>query len=477
MSPLMVLFLFPFLIGLFFFCASLVSSTKLKSVAIFLSLIPLFLFVKGWTEWIGMESRTLWFSPLTIYFHLKIDTLSFVFLLLTVIIFPIALSAVPRHTKQAGLLYGLIFVLEGLLFGLFMAHDLALFTLFWEATLLPLYFMIAIWGGVEKGKAATKFILYMIAGSALLVAAVLFLYFNAGQTFDFAILKSQAEHSAYATWVCFIFLLAFAVKTPLFPFHAWLPDTYYQASTTGTILLSALLSKAGVYGLLRINGSFFSSTMELWSPYLIAFAVGGVVYGGLAAWMQNDFKRLIAYSSFSHVNFILAGVFLMHQSVAYEGAILQSFNHGITITGLFLVSYWLSEKIGTQSLLTYQGVASYLPILCWVTFMFVLSSIALPGTNNFVGEIIIFYALFGQHPWMTVVMGSTVILSVLYMLKWMQTTYFGRPSHREHYPEDLKYQQILTAAPLILLIFWIGFYPSTLLNEIKPTETLLEKQQ
>lgn len=477
MSPLMVLFLLPFLFSLFFFWASFVSSAKLKPIALFLSLIPLILLIKGWSGWIGMESSNLWFSPLNIYFHLKIDALSFVFLLLTFIIFPIALSVVPTHTKQASLLYGLIFILEGLLFGLFTAHDLAFFTLFWEATLLPLYFMIAIWGSGDKGKAATKFILYMIAGSALLVAAVLFLYFDAGNSFDFNVLKSQAEHSSYAPWVCLIFLLAFAVKTPLFPFHAWLPDTYYHASTTGTILLSALLSKAGVYGLLRINGSFFPSIMELWSPYLIAFAVAGVVYGGLAAWMQNDFKRLIAYSSFSHVNFILAGVFLMHQSVAYEGAILQSFNHGITITGLFLVAFWLSERVGTQSMTTYQGVAAYLPLLCWITFVFVLSSIALPGTNNFVGEIVIFYALFGQHPWMTVILAFTVILSVLYMLKWMQTTYFGRNTHREHYPEDLKSRQLLIATPLILLVFWIGLYPSTLLNEIKPAEKLLEKQQ
>ncbi len=440
-----------------------------KGLAFLLSLIPLVLLVWGHDKWIGTQIQYPWLPSLSIEFHLSIDALSLVFLYLTAIIIPISLLAIPANQISNPLaFYLLILLLEMLLIGFFTARDLVLFTLFWEAMLIPLYFIISMWGGAKRQSAALKFLLYMIAGSALMIAAVLALYFAEGaSTFNLDALTKIAQSTPYAPWLAAIFMLAFAVKTPLFPFHAWLPDAYCEAPTSGTILLSALLSKAGIYGILRIGMELFPDILKAWSPLLLSLSIVGVFYGGFAAWMQSDFKRLIAYSSFSHVNFILVGLFVWQQP-AQQGAILQAVNHSVTITGLFLVAGWLEYRIRTTSLLEDSGLAKFLPHLCWLTLFFVLSSVALPGLNNFIGEILILFGLFREHPWAAATLALTVILSVIYMLRWMQSTYFGEPTFFQNHWVDIKGKEFAIALPLILLILWIGIYPQPVLNLIKP---------
>ena len=436
-----------------------------KSIAAILSLIPLALLLYGQQSWLGADLDYLWFPALSIRFHLAVDGLSLVFLYLTAVIVPIAILAFPNsEDRQPTLFYGLALVLELLLIGFFTARDLAVFTFFWEAMLLPLYFIINLWGGPQHQAAAMKFLIYMIAGSVLMVAAVLFLYI-AGNTFDLLALSKIAGSLKQAPWICGIFLLAFAVKTPLFPFHAWLPDAYTQAPTSGTILLSALLSKAGIYGIVRIALDFFPHLMIDWGPFLVSFAVAGVFYGGLAAWRQKDFKRLIAYSSFSHVNFILVGLFVYSQ-VAHTGAVLQALNHGVTITGLFLVAWWLEERLGTTALGQVHGLAKFLPHLCWLTLFFVLSSVALPGTNSFVGELLILFGLFGHNSYLAAFLALSVILSVLYMLRFMQEVYFQAPTFFQQRWVDIRAKQFFLALPLVALILWIGIYPKPVLEQI-----------
>lgn len=442
------LFLIPFLGAL------ITSFIRSKSLALLISLCPLFLLLSGNL----MPETYEWFPPLSIVFHLKIDGISLVFLYLTAIVIPLSLVV----SKPS--FYALILFLQGLLIGFFSSSDLVFFTIFWEAMLFPLYFLILLGNKQGNQGTALKFLLYMLAGSVLMVAAVLLLYLE-HHTFDIATLTKVAEATPYAPWIFGIFALAFAVKTPLFPFHAWLPDTYEGAPTAGTILLSALLSKAGIYGFLRIGTQLFPENMAYFSTPLIILSIIGVLFGAFAAYGQNNFKRLLAYSSFSHVNFILAGIFTGNE-IAIKGAVLQSFNHGIIITGLFLVSGWLEKRLNSTSLFAASGLAKFFPRLCWLTFIFILASIALPGTNGFIGEVLILYGLFVNSPWLAALLASSVVLSAAYMLRFMQNTYFQAPLPPPLNTRDIGIKNILIALPLILLIFWIGLYPELLLKEL-----------
>lgn len=474
MPKLMWLFTLPFLASFLAFGFPSVSGKNMKSLAVSLSLIPLLILLGfGLNHWVGDWVKYPWLPALSIEFYLTVDSLSLLFLLLTAVVIPISLFAgrsEDLHSPQT--FYGFVLLLQGLLIGFFTARDLVLFTIFWEAMLFPIYFIMTLWGKTQRRIAALRFLIYMIAGSSLMVAAVLALYFASASegigTFNMDALAGIASQSPHAFWICAIFVLAFSVKTPLFPFHAWLPDAYYQASISGTILLSALLSKAGIYGFLRIGLGLFPDLMREWSPLLLGLAITGVLYGGLAAWMQSDYKRLLAYSSFSHVNFILVGIFVWSQ-VAHEGAILQALNHGITIAGLFLVAGWLEERVESTAMGPFSGLAKFFPHLCWLTLIFVLSSVALPGTNNFIGEILILFGLFGPHPWLTFVLGLSVILSVIYMLRWMQQVYFGKPkANFSNLFHDIGMRELFIALPLVALIFWMGIYPDPVLKQLAP---------
>jgi NADH-quinone oxidoreductase subunit M len=460
---LLWLFLIPLISSLIIFAFPIAS----KRLAFVFSLIPLFLLI-GEDSWIGADVDYLWIEPLSIHFHLSVDALSLIFLFLTAIIIPLSIlvsSSVTITFPQV--FYGLILLLQGLLIGFFTARDLALFTFFWEGMLIPLYFLISLWGGPQRRAAALKFLIYMIAGSALMIAAVLSLYFAASsissRTFDIEELAAMAGALPHAVWIFAIFALAFAIKTPLFPFHGWLPDAYYEASTSSTILLSAILSKAGIYGFARIAWPLFPQQMETWSPLLLGLAIAGVLYAGLAAWMEKDFKRLIAYSSLSHVNFILAGLFVVSH-IALSGALLQAFNHGITIAALFLVVDWLSIRLGSTEMNAGSGMCKYLPRLCWLTLFFVLSNVALPGTNSFIGEILILYGVVGTNIWVGALLGLSIILSVMYMLRWMQRVYFGVPSPRQEGWGDIRWRHLAIVLPLIFLILWVGLYPAPFLK-------------
>lgn len=474
MSYLFVLFIMPFIASLLVFIFPTTSPRVLKVLSLTLSLIPLGLLLSGHTAWIGMTSRYTWLPSLGIEFLLSVDSVSLVFLYLTAIIIPLSLFAANVNEIQSPRVFcGLVLLLQGLLIGFFTTRDLVIFTIFWEAMLLPLYFMINLWGGPSRQNAALKFLIYMIAGSALMIVAVLSLvtFTSSSETMTFNMDVLARFSTSSPMWIGAIFLLAFAVKTPLFPFHAWLPDAYCQASTAGTILLAALLSKAGIYGVFRIGMGLFPDLMLLANPLLLGLAIAGVFYGGLLAWMQNDFKRLLAYSSLAHVNFILAGLFIENE-IAHTGALLQAFNHGVTIAALFLAAGWLEERLRSTSMGSVSGLTQFLPQLSWLTLVFVLSAIALPGTNNFIGELMILFGLFNIYPWLAAVLGLTVILSAVYMLRWMQKVYFEEPSFFQESWVDITKKEILLALPLIVLIFGIGIYPAPIIKQIAPIDII-----
>ena len=470
MTPLFILFALPFLLALLIALVPPLSAHRLKIVAFIFSLVPLFAFF-----FVGESSVNIpWFPSLGVNFHLALDPLSRLFTALVLLIVPVSIASVDsEEMEHSHTFYFLIFLLEGLLIGLFTAKDLALFTLFWEATLIPLYFVIAQWGTHHPQRTALKFLIYMIAGSALMIAAVLGLYFAGGKTFDMDALRSIAENAPHAQWLFAAFLLAFAVKTPLFPFHGWLPDTYCYSPTPGTILLSALLSKAGIYGLLRIAMPFFPTFMQAAAPYLLPLAIFGVLYASFAAWMQKDYKRLLAYSSLAHVNFILAALFVW-SALATTGGIFQALNHGITIAALFLVAGWLEKRIGTTALGPINGLAQFMPYLTWIALAFVLSSIALPGTNSFVGELLMLLGIFKQNPWAAAVLTTSVILAAIYMLRWMQKLFFEKPSFYQEKWRDLHFKEFAIALPLIALILWLGIYPAPVLKQAEAAAAQIE---
>lgn len=465
MDHLFWLLVLPFFFSGILFCFP--SFQKVKMIAIILSLIPLALLLGFHNYWIGTSFSAGWLTPLSINLAFHIDSVSLLFLYLTALVIPISLFALPPEGNNKGIC-GWAFLLEGLLFCFFCSNDLVMFTIFWEAMLLPLYFIITAYGKEKKKAAGLKFLIYMIAGSSLMIAGVLGLYVNSGSqgnpTFNLMIISENASNIAFPSWLFGLLILAFAVKTPLFPFHGWLPDAYYQAPASGTILLSAILSKAGIYGFWKIGIGIFPHHMKLFGPWLLGLALVGVFYGALAAWRQLDFKRLIAYSSFSHVNFILIGLFIWNQT-AHSGALLQAFNHGITIAALFMIAAWLEQRLGTTSLETTQvgGLAKLVPWLCWSTLIFVLSSVALPGTNNFVGELMILFGIFTQNGWLAALLGISVILSAVYMLRFMQKIYFG-PLNKTSYLNDLNNKEFLVVLPIVALIIWIGVYPTSFLK-------------
>lgn len=469
MVNLLLLFFIPFISSAILFLLPSLSFSNAKRLAFLLSLIPLAVLIVGGNDLLDTSAKLPWIPTLNIEFYLKVEGVSLLFLYLTSIIVPISILAV-RPVEMGNIFFGLILLLEALLVGFFTARDLVLFTVLWEGMLLPLYFIINLWGESRRESASIRFLIYMIAGSTLMVAAVLALGSISG-SFNLDTLQSSASTTPYAALIFGVFLLAFAVKTPLFPFHAWLPEAYTQAPLAGTILLSALLSKAGIYGIVRIGFELFPELLKAWSPILLTFAIAGVLFGAFAAWRQNDYKRLIAYSSFSHVNFVLAGLFVWNWT-AHEGAILQAFNHGITIAALFLVAGWLQDRLGTTRIGESSGLAAYMPYLCWLTLFFVLSSVALPGMNNFIGELLILLGVFSYNPWLAALLGLTVIFSVVYMLRWMQKDYFGPKSELQASWTDIKLKQYLIALPLILIVLWVGIYPQPFLKLIEQSKEI-----
>jgi NADH-quinone oxidoreductase subunit M len=480
MSPLLWLFLIPLGASLASLSFSWFPPPLQKRLAIAMSFLPLVVLLSFHGSWTSQQVNFPWIPALSVNFHLEVDPLSLIFLYLTALIIPFSFFAVNgKKLSYPSLYYSLVLLLQGLLIGFFTARDLVVFTIFWEAMLLPLYFVISLWGGTARIAASIKFLIYMIAGSALMVAAVLSLYLSNWNTnqissFGFEALSQGSESTPYAFWILGIFLLAFAVKTPLFPFHAWLPSAYYEAPFGGTILLAAILSKAGIYGMIRIGGDLFPSLIREWSPLMIGLGVTGVFYGGFAAWLQKDYKKLIAYSSFSHVNFIIVGLFVWNEA-SQSGAILQAVNHGVTITALFLAASWLDERLGTTLISEGGGLCKYMPKLCWFTLIFVLSNVALPGTNNFVGEFLILFGFFGTDPKFAAILALSVIVTAIYMLRLMQKIYFETPIPQKSNLVDMGRSEMVAAIPLVLLILWVGFYPSVILNEIQPPSVPAEE--
>ncbi|NIM92830.1 MAG: NADH-quinone oxidoreductase subunit M [Anaerolineales bacterium] len=426
-----------------------------------------------------MVIRESWFSvgEWTIEYHMGVDGLSILLVLLTTLLVPISIlstwTAVDERVKE---FMGFFLLLEIGMVGVFLALDLFLFYVFWEFTLIPMYFLIGIWGGPRRMYAAVKFFLYTMAGSILMLLAILYLGITEG-TFSVPDLIAVGGWPAnIEIWLFLAFGIAFAIKVPMWPLHSWLPDAHVEAPTAGSVILAGVLLKMGTYGFLRYNiGLFPQSSVDL-APWIALFAVIGILYGAAVSYAQKDVKKLVAYSSVSHLGFVMLGLYALNQQ-GIEGGILQMVNHGISTGGLFLIVGMLYERRHTREMDDFGGLWKVMPIYAAFTLIITLSSMGLPGLNGFVGEFTILLGSFGSvaigSEWFTVFAALGIILAAIYLLYMFQKLFLGPLDKEENKSlKDINLREILVLVPIIILIFWIGLSPSPFFGL---TESSVEK--
>ena len=436
------------------------------------SLIPFFLFDPSTTAMQFFE-RADWIPALGISYEVGVDGISLLLIVLTTFLMPLTvLSAWDSvHERSREFLICLLFLESGMV-GVFAAVDLFLFYVFWEATLIPMYFLIGVWGGPRRIYAAVKFMLYTMAGSLLMLVAILALYFLHRQatgdaTFNlFQLLQLDLPLSTQR-WLFLAFFLAFAIKVPLFPFHTWLPDAHVEAPTAGSVLLAGVLLKMGTYGFVRFCLPLFPAASLEAAHVIAALAVVGIIYGALMALVQTDIKKLVAYSSVSHLGFVVLGIFAFTYQ-GLDGAVLQMVNHGLSTGALFLLVGMLYDRRHTRLIADFGGLAKVVPLLAAFFLVVSLSSLGLPGLNGFVGEFLILLGAFRTLPTYAVIGALGVILSAVYLLWMYQRVMFGEVTHDEntHLP-DLNVRELTVLVPVILVIVWIGVYPQPFLKRLE----------
>ena len=420
-----------------------------------------------------------WLPSFGIRYHVAVDGVSFWLVLLSTLSSPLALyvsfGSIQKRTKE--LCFSFL-LLHGAMLGAFVALDLFLFYLFWELMLVPMILIIGIWGGTEKVKAAYKFFLYTMAGSMLMLAAILYMVWSFKQlegyfTFDYLALR-RLVLTDKAAWLCFAgFALAFLIKVPMWPFHTWLPDAHVQAPTGGSVILAAVMLKLGTYGYLRFcMGMFEGPAWQAGATLAWVALLGGVLYGALCAWRQPDIKRLVAYSSVAHLGFVMLGLFSATQS-GIEGAILQMVNHGISTGALFILVGVIYDRRHTRLAAEYGGIAKVMPVYAALFVIFTMASVGVPGTNGFVGEFMVIMGTIVSQPlgrWATsqaAVAAFGVILAAVYMLSVVQKVFFGPLDNPKNASlTDVNTRETVALAPLLMLVFAVGLFPNVLLSRM-----------
>jgi NADH-quinone oxidoreductase subunit M len=416
-----------------------------------------------------------WIPAFGIHYAVGVDGISLLLLVLTGFLTPLALVAswesVHKKTKAFCIA---ILLLESAMLGVFVSLDLFLFYVFWDAMLIPMYFLIGIWGYERRIYAAIKFLLYTMAGSVLMLLAILglaYLHSTAagGYSFDLLDLYALRVPPHLQFWFFLAFALAFAIKVPLFPFHTWLPDAHVEAPTAGSVILAGVLLKMGTYGLVRFAFPLFPDAAAFFAPYLGALAVVGIVYGALVAMVQPDMKKLVAYSSVSHLGFVVLGIAAMNTQ-GVEGAVYQMLNHGVSTGGLFLIVGMLSDRRHTRLISEYGGLKKVTPRLVAAFLIVTLSSIGLPGLNGFVGEFLILLGAFRVDPRLAAIAATGVILSATYMLWMFQRVNYGPVTNEKnaHLP-DLQPREWAVIAPILAATVIMGVFPNLFLRPVGPS--------
>lgn len=464
--PLTLLIITPLLFALGILLHPLKKESFLRAL-LFSSLgLSLLYSLALWAQYSQVVSESYqWLPTLGIQFSLSLDSLSLAMIVMTSLVSFLTFLGIDTHYSFKRSYAALFLVLQSALFGTFLANDLFLFYLFWEAALIPMLFIIGLWGGPERFKSTLKFFLYTLAGSFAMLIAIIYLVMEHKTQLgmfssDYREIQKLILGPDKANWIFWAFSLAFLIKIPQVPFHNWQPDLYSEAPPQGAVFLSALMAKMGTYGLLRFSIGLFPEQAKTMAPILISLGIASIIYGAFCAWSQKDFRRFIAYSSLSHSGFIVIGLFTL-TPLGTTGAIYQMFNHALLATGLFIIAHSLFERVNSYSLDDSSGLAQKLPWLAIGFFILVLSSVGLPGTNNFAGEFAILLSSFSYHPLVALLAGSGVILGAIYNLKFYRglmlgnfRAVFANPLH------DLRLHEMIVMSILTLLVFGIGFFPS-----------------
>ncbi|HKY33710.1 MAG TPA: NADH-quinone oxidoreductase subunit M [Candidatus Polarisedimenticolia bacterium] len=468
-------------------------------------LISLPLFLQWDSSLAGFDERTIerldWIPSIGVQYIFGVDGISMLFVMLTTLLGLIAVlsswSAIKERVKEY---YVFLLLLQTGMLGVFMALDLFLFYVFWEVMLVPMYFLIGIWGGSNKLYAAIKFFLYTLAGSVLMLLGILAVYFYYGArtgvyTFDIALLHTLGADPGFlalSKWVFWAFFIGFAIKVPMFPFHTWLPDAHTEAPTAGSVILAGVLLKMGTYGFVRFSLPMMPEATKLYAPWVLALSVIGIIYGALVAMVQRDWKKLVAYSSVSHLGFCMLGVFALNVN-GINGGILQMLNHGLSTGALFLLVGIVYERRHTRMIAEFGGLSRQMPVFATIFMIITMSSIGLPVLNGFIGEFTILAGAFLIPPEVGIsvlgwelggkfwaVCGVTgIVLGAAYMLWLYQRTMFGPLDNPENQKlSDCSGREVLYLAPLVALCFWIGIYPKPLFNILdKPVAQIVQQLQ
>ncbi len=418
-----------------------------------------------------------WIPSLGISYKVGVDGISLLLVLLTTFLIPlIILSSFKREYKNPALFYSLILFMQFALVGVFSALDGFLFYIFWELALIPIYLICLIWGGKERLRITLKFFIYTLTGSLLMLVAFIWLWHQTpgAHTFDIQAFYALSLTPTEQTWIFWAFFLAFAIKMPIFPFHTWQPDTYVDAPAPGTMLLSGIMLKMGIYGVIRWLIPITPGGIQEWGFTAIILSVIGIMYASVIALVQKDFKRLIAYSSIAHVGLISAGIFsLSFQGL--QGGVIQMISHGINVVGLFFIAEMISQRTETREMGELGGIRVSAPQFATFFIIILLASIALPLTNGFVGEFLLINGLFSYDSVIAAIAGLTIILGAVYMLRAYQKISLGEPNNLTLQFPDLSTVEKCVLVPLVIMIFWIGIYPNTLLDVAGPSIEALQK--
>ncbi len=465
-----LLILIPLITGAALFAVK--QEATAKSIALLATLLSLALMLAGMSGYIDAAQMTYdqpWLGGINSRFHFALDGMSQLLCLLTTLSFPIIIySTWNNQYDDSNRFYGLVLLSQAGLLGVFMALDALLFYFFWELALIPLYFLCSRWGGERRIQVTIKFFIYTFIGSLFMLIGLIMLYFKAGSSFAWSDFLNLKMTSGQELGIFLMLAIAFSIKMPLFPFHTWQPDTYEQSPTAVTMILSAIMAKMGVFGLLRWLAPIVPSATFLWGDNFATLAVIGMLYASFIAMRQDDLKRLVAYSSIAHIGLMILAIFAPSYS-GIQGAMIQMFNHGINILGMWIVVNVIEQKFGTRKISELGGLAQKAPVLTILLVIVALANIAMPLTNAFIGEFMMFNGVLGSTATKfglayTIAALITIILSAVYTLRMIQRVFYGETNELTSKATDISFNVKLSLAIIVVGIILIGVFPKPLLS-------------